>query len=412
MDPTIRPVNALLLIKVQSEEGTMETPDPATDAVPFEADSVSFQTPYTTEGTNEVTGSLVASTPLVIGRASPFSFRSRIKGAGAGSTYSSSVKPPLHAALLGCGMKGYFQAAISAAALTAGAATTGTLGTGFSTTAQDYRGMPLILSGSSAPGEGHHPFVLDYTTGKVATLTETFDPALSTDTQAAIPANWTYAGTSPRDLTERGTDHPAVTIWYYEDGNLYKWRDCRGVPDLEGQNARPGYGTFNFTGVYEGAEEAAIPNDAVVAKHSAPLLVQGSHASGAALIGRVPLPISRWAVRNGGNVETPDDPNTRFGFGAGQIVGRVPMFEADPLRTLVDTRDAIAQIGAQQTTPIALRFGATAGNRWGLVMPQAQPVAADNAMRGSLRADAMSWQGLNPGRDAQGRDGELILTFY
>jgi hypothetical protein len=410
MFPPIRPKNGLMLIAVQSAVGSIASLDPTVHAVPVENGSVDFTTPYTNEAADEVNGSLVASAPMIIARAATVSFRSRIKGAGNNVTYTSSVKPPLHNAFAGCGIRGYFQAAVSAAALSAGSATTGTFGTGYTGTAQLYRGMPAILS--VGPGADFAPFITDFTSGKVGTFSETFSPALDNTTLAAIPANWTYAGTSPADNTARLTDQPVVTIGWYEDGNLYTWMDCRGTLDIEGNNARPAFGAFSFSGTYMGGTASAVPSNAVVANHSAPMLVKGAGSPPVAVINRVQLPISRFALRNGGQVETPDDPNTPYGFADGQIVGRTPMFECDPLRTLVSTRDAIAEIGALSNYPIALRFGTTVGNRWGLVIPLAQPVSADNAMRGSLRADSMGFQLLNPGKDAQTRDGERILVFY
>lgn len=408
MDPVIRPQNGVLLIALQSAEGSPATLDPALHAVPVEAGSVTYNGPFGTEPVGEATGSYVSSSPLVFGRPATIGFRSRIKGAKA--TYTSSLKPPLHAALQACGWRGLFQAAIAAAALSAGSALSGTLGTGFTGTAQLYTGMPLVLS--VGVGAGHVPLITNYTAGKVATLSDTFDPALDNTTEAAIPANWTYAGTSPRDASARALDHPVATIGWYEDGNLYTWVDCRGVLDLEGDAARPGFGAFSFTGVFTGVTTTAVPASAVVASHSAPTLVKGAGLPPAMIANRKPLPISRWALRSGGGIESPADPNTTYGFGAGQIGGRTPMFEADPLRTLVSTRNAIAEIEAQSNYPIALRFGSVAFNRWALVIPQAQPVSVDNAERTGMRADQLVWQATSPGRDNVDRDSDRFLTFY
>jgi hypothetical protein len=408
-DPVIRPRNGLLLIALQAAEGTYPAVDPTTQAVSVEDGSVDYGSPFTTEDVNEVTGSLVAGAPMVVGQPASIGFRSRIRGAGVGVAYTASVKPPLHAAFQGCGWRGQFQAAIAAAALTAGSATTATLAAGFPGTAQGLRGMPLLLAGAAA---GHVPLITDYTAGRLATLSDSFSPVLGTDSTGAIPANWTYAGTSPSDAAARLTDHPPVTISWYEDGNLHRWGDCRGTADLEGDTARPGFGAFRFSGTYLGVTAAAVPTNAVIAGHSAPLLVKGSGTPPAALINRKQLPISRWALRSGGNVEDVVDPNTTYGFGAGQLVGRKPMFEADPLRTLVSTRDAIAEIEAALNYPIALRFGTQTGNRWGLVVPVAQPVSADPSMRGALRADAMGFQALSPGRDAYTRDGDRYISFF
>lgn len=411
MDVTRRTSNALLLIKVQTAEGVPATPDPTLDAVPFEKDSINKSTPFTNEQSNEVSGSMVASTPLVIAQAATVSFRSRIKGAGNGTTYTSTVKPPLHQALLGCGWRGLFTAAIATALLTAGGAASATLGTGFGTTAQMFLGMPLIFT--AGVGNGDHPFIVDYTAAKVASLSQTFSPVLDTTTSASLPANWTYAGTSPADDATRATDQPFVTIWYYEDGILEKWQDCRGVLDLEGQNARPGYGTFNFTGTWISRTDVSMPTNAVVAMHGAPILMQQSGLPPAFVVNRRKLAISRWALRSGGNVESPDDPNSVGGFGSGQILERAPMVEFDPLRTALATRDALAELAAFTQYSAAMRFGLTAGNRWGLVMPKIQLVdAGDGVRNNSLRADQISAQVLSGGRDANTRDSDRFLVFY
>jgi hypothetical protein len=408
-DPVIRPDNGLLLFAIQTAEGSPVTLDPTLHAVGIVADSFTYGAPFGTEASNEANGSFVASAPMVIGQEVKIGFKMRIKGAGAGVTYTSVIKPPMHAPLAACGWRGFFQAAIAAAALTAGTTTSGTLGTGYTGTAQLYRGMPLILS--VGPGAGHIPFVTDYTVGKLATLSDLL-ATLTTATLAAIPAHWTYAGTTPIDAASRLTDHPCATIGWYEDGNFHQWQDVRGIVDFEGKSARPGEATFSMTGTYLGATVATMPLNAVIASHSAPLLVQGAATPPAAIINRLRLPISSWALRNGGNMESVDDPNTMYGFGPGQITGRVPVFEADPLRTLVTTRDVMTEIGAASNYPIALRAGASAGNRWGLALPLAQPVQADPAMRGKLRSDQTKWQALSPGRDAQNRDSDAFLSFF
>lgn len=411
MDPIIRPQNGLLLIGLQSAEGVAATLDPTLHAVPFVNGSFRKGVPFGAEDVNEVTGTLVGSAPLIVGQEVQFSFQTMIKGAGNGVAYTSTVKPPLHAALSACGKRGQFTAAIAAAALTAGTTTTATLGTGYAATDDAYLGMPLILTGGT--GAGMIPFVADYTAGRLATLTSASAVALSTATSAELPANWSYAGTSPRDVGSRATDHPCATVRYYEDGNLYEWVDVRGFVDLEGQTARAGMANFTMSGTFNGSSQVAIPANAVVALHSAPTLQKGS-ASGhsVAVVNRKELAISRWALQNGGGLETIVDPNTPYGFGAGQVAGRSPTFTADPYRTLISTRDAIAEIQAANAYSGALRFGTQVGNRWGLTLPKIQPVGAEDGMRGNLRSDDMSWRALSEGRDSSLRDTDSIITFF
>lgn len=407
MHPIIRPANAVLLFKNQAVEGTAVVPSASTDAVPFEEDSVSFNGPYKHESSQETSGTLAAGAPLVVGQPVTFKFRSRIKGANAG--YTSSVKPPLHQVFASCGLRGFFTAAIATALLSAGSATTATLGTGFTGTLQLYKGMPLSLTAGA--GVGGFPLITDYTAGKVATLSDTFSPVLDTTTSAAIPANWTYAPTSPVDNTARATDHPPGTLYYYEDGTLYQFMDVRGKADFDGDTAKPGFGTFEMTGIFVSKTDASVPTGLTLPTQSAPTLVQGSNVPAALAINRTGLPISKWSLTTAATITSPEDPNTTYGFGAGQIGGREPILGCDPLATLVATRNTLSEIAAFSQYPAALRFGYTANNRWSLLLPVAQPIDEQPGKRGDYRSHDLSFQAIPNGKDAQTRDCDFILCF-
>lgn len=410
IEPTIRPANVAVLFKLEGVEGVDAGPDPALDAIPVEADSITHNTPWTSEAANEATGSLVAGAPLIIGQQMTFSFRSRIKGAGAGVNYTAAIKPPLHAPLQACGWRGQFTAAIAAAAATAGTATSLTLPVGFPAVSRAVLGMILMLTAGS--GAGATPAVIEYSAGRVATLADSFTPPLDATTQVSLPANWTYAQTSPSDAAARLVDQPSGTCYIYEDGVLWKFVACRGTMTADGKNARPGYGLFNMTGIYAGRVDAPIPANLVIAGHSAPILVQGTGVSPAASLKRKPCTLSTWSLDAGSQVEGIEDPNTPFGFGAGQIVDRVPVLKVDPLATLVANRDVITEIGNGETMSAVLRHGAQAGNRWALVAPLSQPTAADPGTRGKLRSEEISLQCRSLGKDAFTRDSDRFLVFY
>lgn len=407
-DPTIRMMNVALLLKLQTAEGVPAVPDPTVDALPIEADSITYNNPWTMEASNEATGSLVGGAPLIIGQAATISFKSRIKGAGAGATYSPTVKPPHHAAFQMAGWRGQFTAAIAAALATSGTATTVTLPGAFPATARALLGMQLLIGAGT--GAGNAPAVIEYA-ANVATLSESFAPALDATSSVALPASWTYAGTTPQDAAARLTDHPCATIYLYEDGVLRKFTDCRATLMLDGKSARPGYGTWTCSGIYAGKVDAAIPSNIVIAGHAAPVLVQGGSLSPAVSINRKPLAVSTWSLDPGTALEVPDDPNTAQGFAGGQIVDRTAMLKIDPLATLVANRDTIADIGNGVTMPAVFRHGSQAGNRWSLVLPLAQPVSADPTARGKLRAEDVSLQARTLGRDAYSRDTDRVIVF-
>ncbi len=409
-DPTIRPANSVLLIRLMTSDTDLVAPDPLTDAVPFEVDSVSRNSPFTLEQSSEATGSLVTGAPLVIGQPATVSFRSRIKGAGAGVTYTSMIKPPLHAALAACGRRPQFTAAIATALATAGSATTATLAAGFPATAAALVGMPLSIT--AGIGVGATPLVTGYTSGRVATLSDNFTTPLDNTSSLALPANWSYAGTSPADATARATDQPMAIVYLYRDGQLWRWTHCRGIVGLDGRTARPGYAAFNFNGIFAGQVDAAVPTTAVIANHLAPTLVQGSAVSNAVLLNRKPLAISTWSLEPGSQAFNSEDPNTNNGFGQGELAERTQMLKFDPLATLIANRNTIADIGAGVVQTGVIRHGTVAGNRWSLTLPRAQSVGEEDGTRERLLSEQLTLQVLNSGRDAVTRDTDSVLTFY
>ncbi|MFS0737553.1 hypothetical protein ABC347_10930 [Sphingomonas sp. 1P06PA] len=408
-DPTIRPLNAAILVKLETTEGIDAVPV-AADAIPFEGD-YSYNYPFGSETSNEVVGGLVTGAPLIVGQAAQLTINFRLKGAGPSAVYTASVKPPHHAIYAMAGKRPQFTAAVSAQALTAGTTSSATLGASFPATAQALRGMPLILSGG--PAAGRWPLVTDYTAGRVATLADTFGSALGTTDQAALPANWLYAGTSPADAAARLTDHPSATVYIYEDGTLLKFVGCRATLSLAAQAARAGIVTATITGTFAGQSDASIPAAAIGAAHAAPTLNMGAGGINPAfLVNRAGLPISSFTIDDSGAIESPEDPNTPYGFGSGVIGQRSPQLTMDPLKTTIATRDALAQLSAGSIFPAGVRFGSVVGNRIGIVLPQATPASLEAGTRGALRSENQTLRALNPGRDSLGRDGDWTLCFY
>ncbi|KKC24854.1 hypothetical protein [Sphingomonas sp. SRS2] len=404
----IRISNVAMLLKVETTEDVDAAPA-AVDAFPFETDGYSYNSPFTSEDSNEATGDMVAGAPLIIGQPADISIRVRLKGAAA--TYTSLVKPPHHALFTIAGMRGLFTAAIAAAALTGGTTSSATLGTGFNTTVNAYVGMPLLMSGASA---GAIALITAYSAGKVATLTDLFGAPLATDSSAALPANWTYAGTSPQGVADRAADHPSGTLYIYEDGALLKFTGCRAVMDeLSANTAKPGFATFKLRGIFRGRTDVAIPDDIAYPGHSAPTLVRGpSGISPAFSLKRTSLPISNFSIKTGGDLTSPDDPNTPYGFGPGVIGGRTPMLSCDPLGTHVAVRDTLADLAAGTQFTGAIRFLGAAGNRIAITLPKVQTTGSQPSERQKMRSEQNEYRLLGSGRDAQDRNTDMVICFY
>lgn len=407
--PRLRHRNVAMRFKIEAEENVDAAPA-AADAFPFEVEGYDYNGPFRTENSQEANSSLAASAPLIIGQPAEVSIRVRMKGIGVGSTYSPTVKPPHDALLLACGWRGLFTAAVAATALTAGTASAATLAAPFTDTAQTYRGIPLQLAGGPSNGQIAH--VIDYTAGRVAELSDLFESALTTAVTAAIPANWSYAPTSPADQAERATDHPSGTLYIYEDGVLRKFTGLRGMVDFQGETARPGFMSFRFTGTYAGKSDVSRPSDSVP-QHSAPTLAMGSGGVTPSLVvDRQQLAIRNWALRTGQALEVSDDPNTTFGFGAGDLAGRQQMLTLDPNDTLVANRDVISDIENGTQYSGVVRCGTVAGNRWSLLLPRLQPADPTPGQRGIFRTEELSLYAINQGRGPSLRDSDAVLAFY
>ncbi|GER00924.1 hypothetical protein JCM17845_15470 [Iodidimonas gelatinilytica] len=397
MGKQVRVRNRLFLFKHQSAIGVDAAPAATTDAIPIEQDGFSKTSGFRVEDVTEVTGSLDAGEPLVVGEPATISFRTRVRGAG--KTYTDTIKPVLGRLLEVCGWKEKFTEAIADEALVSGTAIDATLGASFSAVAQAYRGMPLILSGAGVAGRT--PIILDYNDAKVATLSESFETALGTSNGSSIPANYRY---SP--FTDDDADPMKIgTAYIYEDGHLYRYLDCRGDFTLEVTSGGVGFFTFTLTGVFAGRTEPGMPNDAVFGGAPTPFFRQGVNPSPAFLIDRGLAAVSRVTLTGGNTVASPPDPNSLQGFGAAIVNGRDVRLTIDPQTTDLATRDTLSDLEAQRKQPVAIQWGLVAGSRIYLSIPQGKIVGRDESESDGLQAEQLTV-------DATGTAGAAVnLTF-
>jgi hypothetical protein len=390
MADELRSRNAAFLVKIESTEGV--------DASPVNTDAILVESVQSPVGTNqiastEITGSLDAGAPAVIGAPSVWTVTARLRGA-IGAVTGSNL-PPLDPLLRAAGLFSNFKAAITAAALTAGSATSGTLGTGFSTTAQDYQGAPLILGGS--PHAGKVASVLSYTAGKVATLGETYSPILSASFTTALPACVVYAPSS--------SAIPTVTCYHYQDGMLKKLLGARCTFSLSMDAAGIPIATITITGSFGGESDAAIPAGIAPNGIAAPLFLQGSLLNPAFLMDRRPIGISNFSLDIGNTLVSPPNPNTANGFGGGVLTARDTRLTLDPQKTLVATQNVIDDLLTGRNFPFVARAGSVAGNRLQIVVPGGQIVAAPDGDREGILTRQLEVK-------ANGSNAGAFLAFY
>jgi len=380
----LRSRNAALLFKLEAAEGVPETPSAATDAVLVENPRVSFD-PQNTQ-TREVTGSLDNRGPIVGGLQMSMTFDVYLKGSGAAGT-----APEFGALLRACGWAEVVTAAAIPAApeaAAAGTATTLTLGASAAATAQLYRGMPIQLAVNPSSGVS---FIADYSAAKLATLADSFSPALDATTTWQIPINVLYRPASAAI--------PSGTFNLFLDGLKLVMAGARGDFTLAAPAGGPGRLSFTFRGMFVSRTDEAVP--AATYDATRPPIFR----DGRMLIDRAQAAIATLNFANGNSLVYPPNPNAGEGFDPSVITERAMTGGLDPQATLIATRDILAAMRAGSQQVVHARWGAVAGNRVGLTVPAALYTGNNPGDRDGLLTEETAFAAI-------GQDAGAFLAFW
>lgn len=364
---------ALLLPKIETTEGEDASPS-AGDAIRVEVTANPVTTDFNVQDTTEVSGSYDDSDSIPAGARATVTFSVLMRGAGTAGT-----APPWGVLLKACG----FAETLTASAVgvptacAGGSTTTATLATPAGTTAQQYRGMPIEFSGDLSALS----FISDYTTGRVATLTDTMTEAIDTDVDFQILPNALYTPTST------DSDVKSLTLWMYQSGILWKLTGCRGTPTFRFPSGGVPRIEFQFMGIFQSRIDASLPVVDFTTLSDPPIF-----RGGRCLINRAVAATSDVTLNSGNRIIQPGNPNAAEGFGAGLLTGRKFSLDMDPLATLVATRDVIADLRAGTKRPIHFRMGDTAGNRLAVTAPQGKYVTRDFADREGVIGESVTVQ--------------------
>lgn len=385
----LRTRKGTLLAKVETTEGQ--------DAVPTTTNAILVENLRVTPdqgavNTNELTGSLDPRAPIPTGLRMNVSFDTYIRGNGV-----AGAAPEFGDLFKACGWEEVVQAAVGPQAGTAGSTTTLTLGTAATAIAQAYRGMPINLTGNITTTL---TCIVDYTAGRVATMAAQFPTtALSASTNFTIPANVLYRPTS--DLTLIKT----LTLYAYMDGLLFKLLGGRGTFTVALQAGQPGRISWNFTGIFGGKSDAAVPTINSFDATRPPIWRDPDGYSGVMSVNRAEAAVRGLTFDTGNQLVYPDNPNALEGFDVTEIVSRAMAATIDPLATLVATRDLLADMQAGTQRIVHARYGTVAGNRFAMTMPAAQPVGVVPGDREGLMTEQVR---LFPA----GEDAGCFMSFY
>lgn len=373
----LRSKYAVLLAKVESTPGTDASPTAGSNAVKVENPRF-VATPDITQ-TNEVNASLDMDEPIVGGVKANLQFDVYLVGSGTPET------PPDWGALLkGCGWAETITSTAvpsSAEACGSGAATTtATLGSSATGTANLYTGMPIEFTSNQTLSS----FIASYTAAKLATLTDTAGGNITTTSNYQIPKNVVYRPASA------SASVPALTIWLYKDGKLYKATGCRGTFNFTLTAAGTGKFSFTFSGQWTTTTDAAIVSPTYMSNGTKSLWYGGKSRWN-----RIAMQCRSFTLDNGNSVFYPDDPEATYGFGPAEITSREIKGTVDPLETLKATRDIQADMVAGTKRILHVRTGSVAGNRFGITLPQAMATADDHSQdRDGMAVEAISFRGI------------------
>ncbi len=352
---SLRERNKALLAKIETTLGTDASPV-AADAVAIE--DLRFEPNVNQVQTNESTGSLDTSPPIVGGMKGRMTFTTLVRGSGVPET-----APPFGKLLTACSLKELLTSSAvpaSPEACAAGSTTSATLAAGASATAQAYRGMPVEISGASGAPDGIYP-ISNYTTGKVATLAAATGAAVSASADYQILKNSLYKPTSDP------ADAESLTLYAYKDGKLIKMVGCRGTASLELAAGGLGRLKFEFMGLFVSETDAAVPSGIAT-----PSVVPPTWKGGKFQIDRSPFALNTLQLGFGVQLTMPGNPNTSEGFDYAVGVSRDMSGSIDPLDTLVATADTMNDFRNGTRRIILAQWGTVAGNRFMLTVPTGQ----------------------------------------
>jgi hypothetical protein len=279
-------------------------------------------------------------------------------------------------------------------AATAGTTTTVTAAAPFGTTPQQYRGMPLEITGISPGTTG----IVDYTAGRVITVGDT-RVLMTTGSNLQIPINWRYSPTSDESV------YKTATIYFYADGLLWTFTGASGTASLELTTGGVGFITFEMRAMMGTKSATALPAAAATAANTRVLVVPPRFVSGKMQLNKALAQLRTLRIDAGVNVTLPDDPESAEGYGAGVPVERAVGGSMDPLMNTSNAASLFTAFKAGTQMSLMAILGSTAGNRFVAICPLVKNVAMDPTNRDGLAAHGMTFQ-------ADGADSAFFLTQF
>ncbi len=264
-------------------------------------------------------------------------------------------------------------------AATAGTTTTVTAAAPFGTTAQQYRGMPLLLSGVRTTVTG----IVDYTASRVITIGHTEGSAMGISTLLQVPINVLYSPTSDESV------YRTATIYFYADGLLWTFTGALGTASLELTTGGIGFVTFEMRAQFASKTATAMPaGAAAVLRPTPPRFVAGR-----CQLNRALAQVRTLTINAGVNVILPDDPESAEGYGAALPIERDVAGNLDPYMNTTNSVALFNAFRAGTSMSLMAIIGSTPGNRFIATVPNAKAIGMDPGQRDGLGQHGIGFQG-------------------
>lgn len=280
-------------------------------------------------------------------------------------------------------------------AATAGTTTTVTAATPFSTTAQQYRGMPLVVTGVGALTTG----IVDYTAARVITIGETSGTTFTTGSLLQVPINVLYGPTSDE------TVYKTATIYFYADGLLWTFTGAVGTASVELTTGGIGFINFEMRAQFASKSATSVPAGAATAANTRLAIVPPRWVAGKCQLNKALAQVRTLTIGAGINVILPDDPESAEGYGSAVPVERDTAGSLDPYMNTSNSVSLFTAFRAGTAMSLMAIVGSAAGNRMLVTVPTAKVTAMDPGNREGLGQHSISFQ-------ADGADAAFYISHF
>jgi len=160
---------------------------------------------------------------------------------------------------------------------------------------------------------------------------------------------------------------PSLTIGVYEDGIVHRIAGCRGTVRFSGQVGQPVIAEFEFTGVWLGAQDEAMPSISGLDISNPPVCL----ATGVTIDSYTPV-MTKFTLDIANSVEMREDITSSTGYKSALITGRDPKGNIDPEAVTVATYDFFGKWKNGESFALDITVGDTQYNKVSFSAPNAR----------------------------------------